>query len=184
VAKNSLCRVVFGGFHGSLCTKKIAGRSEPLTDWPITNHVDWVTARGNQLTGAGSVSPVRLLLEDLAGVSSLGGFWGIWPPRCPPIRISDSTLNSARRDGNFEVFRVVVCRILHIHDVAYCWNSLIMGNPCSRSNFEQFLGNYSGVGGGMSTRPLKGTSLRQNTHFEPSGSAFQMVELLPLGGAN
>jgi hypothetical protein len=43
-----------------------------------------------------------------------------------------------------------------------------MGNPYSRSNFGQFLGDYSGVGSGMSTRPPKGTSLRQNTHFEPS----------------
>jgi hypothetical protein len=61
-----------------------------------------------------------------------------------------------------------MCRILHIRDVAYCWNSFIMGNPYSRSNFGQFLGDYSGVGSGILTRPPKGTSLRQNTHFEPS----------------
>jgi hypothetical protein len=89
-------------------------------------------------------------------------------PKMSPIRISNSAFNPARRDGNFEVFHVVLCRILHIRDVAYCWNSFIMGNPYFRSNFGQFLGDYSGVGSGMSTRPPKGTSLRQNTHFEPS----------------
>jgi hypothetical protein len=74
--------------------------------------------------------------------------------------MSDSAFSSARQDGNFEVFHVVMCP--RFRDVAYCWNSFsfIMGNPYSRSNFGQFLGDYSGVGSDMSTGPPKGTSLR------------------------
>jgi hypothetical protein len=98
----------------------------------------------------------------------LWGSFGGFDPKKPPIRISNRSFNAARRDGNFEVFHVVVCRILHFRDVAYCWNSFIMGNPYFRSNFGKFSGDYSGVGSGMSTKLPKGMSLRQNTHFEPS----------------
>jgi hypothetical protein len=54
---------------------------------------------------------------------------------------------------------------LHFAEIRF---SFTIGNPYSPSNFGQFWGDYSGVGSGMSTRPRKGTSLRQNTHFEPS----------------
>jgi hypothetical protein len=79
----------------------------------------------------------------------------IWAPRCLPIRIFISAFNPARRDGTFEVFHVVVCRILHILDVWYCWNSFIMGNPYRWSSFGEFLGDFSGVGSDVSTRPQK-----------------------------
>jgi hypothetical protein len=85
----------------------------------MTNHVVCVTARVNQLTGAGSVSLARLLLVGWS--FPFGGISEYLTPRCPPIRISDSAFNTARRDGNFEVFHVVMCRISHFRDVAHCW---------------------------------------------------------------
>jgi hypothetical protein len=55
------------------------------------------------------------------------------------------------------------------YGLAHTWICFVkFEGAYSRSNFGQFLGDYSGVGSGMSTRPPKGTSLRQNTHFEPS----------------
>jgi hypothetical protein len=95
------------------------------------------------------------------------------------MRISDSAFNPARRDGNFEVFHVVV--FSRFRDVAYCWNSFIMGNPYSCSNFGQFLGDYSSVGSGMSTGPPIGTSLRRNTHFEPTYTFLQLSVRLGVG---
>jgi hypothetical protein len=98
----------------------------------------------------------------------LGDLFGDLTPRCPPIRSFASALNSARRDGNFEVLHVVVCR--RFSDVASYldWYFVYNGKSLFPVKFWPVLGDYSGVGSDMSIRPPKGTSLRQNTHFEPS----------------
>jgi hypothetical protein len=137
LAKNSLCRVVFWGVLGFPEHKRNC--------WMFCTLDALIYNKPRRLSCPACLSVDRCGFGVACSVF-IGRrgwsfpFWGYLTPRCSPFRISNSAFNPARRDGNFEVFHVVVCHILHIRDVAYCWNSFIMGNPYSRSNFGQFWG--------------------------------------------